>query len=121
MRRRPPRTVQSRAIIAVIALYALLLQAFLGFAAPARLLPGSDGVLCAEHAAGDPDTKAPPVHVHACCTLVQAGTLALPEAASTSVSRPGLSTARLIWRPEAERLRTGPPPRPGTARGPPVA
>jgi len=113
--------VEGRAIMSVIALYALLIQAFLGFAAPARLLPGSGTVLCAEHAAGDPGVPAVPVHVHACCTLVQAGALTLPDTPSTGVSLPAPAATQLVWRPEAEILRTGPPPRPGSARGPPAA
>lgn len=113
--------VECRAIMGVIALYALLLQAFLGFAVPTRPLPGPESVLCAEHAAGDPDTPSVPVHVHACCTLAQAGALTLPNIAWTSVPMPAPSAVRVVWRPGAERLRTGPPPRSGTARGPPAA
>ncbi len=48
MRRRPPQRVQRRAIIGVIALYALVLQAFLAFAVPS-LSPGEDGVLCGDY------------------------------------------------------------------------
>ncbi|SDN15044.1 hypothetical protein SAMN05216360_10661 [Methylobacterium phyllostachyos] len=113
--------VEGRAIMGVIALYALLLQAFLGFAAPARLLPSPETVLCADHVAGEPDTPAVPVHVHACCTLVQAVALTQSDTAWTGVPLPAPAAARLVWRPEAEILRTGPPPRPSTARGPPGA
>ena len=121
MRRRQPRTVQCRAILLVVALYALLLQAFLGFATPARALAAADGVLCAEHAPGDPEHGPVQIHVHACCTLVQATALALPTAAPAVVASIPAPAQHISWRPEAELPRTGPPPRVGTARGPPAA
>lgn len=77
MRRRQPRTGGGRAIIGLVALYALLLQAFLGLATPSRALDGPGEVLCAGHSSGEPASKS--VHVHACCTVVQAGTLTLPH------------------------------------------
>lgn len=121
MRRGQPGTVQGRAILAGVALYALLLQAFLGLALPTRAVAESGTVLCAEHPEGDPSHGPIPVHVHACCTLVQAAALALPLTVWTApISRPAPGV-RLIWRPEAELPRTGPPPRVGSARGPPAA
>lgn len=121
MRRRPPRTVQGRAIIAVVALYALLLQAFLGFAAPARAGMETGAVLCAEHPTGNPDHQPVPIHVHNCCTLVHAAALGLPAPQSAAPAPPYAPAVRIAWRPEAELPRTGPPPRTGTARGPPAA
>ncbi|MCJ2135066.1 hypothetical protein MKK69_13515 [Methylobacterium sp. J-026] len=121
MCRRPPRTVRGRAIIGLVALYALLLQAFLGFAAPARAFAGPGAVLCTEHPTDGPDDRPVPIHVHACCTLVQAGALALPVSGSAMAVPPTMAAVPLAWRPEAELPRTGPPPRVGTARGPPAA
>ena len=121
MRRRLPWTVQGRAILSVVALYALLLQAFLGFAVPARAFAAPGAVLCAEHPAGDPDHGPISIHIHACCTLVQAGNLALPISVSAAPASSIAPVVQVIWRPEAELPRTGPPPRPGTARGPPAA
>jgi hypothetical protein len=105
----------------LIALDALLLQAFLGLAPPAQACTPSAGILCAEHASDDPAGKASSVHVHSCCTLVLAGTLALPGFESVALASPFAAAARLIWRPRAELPRTGPHSRPGTARGPPAA
>lgn len=121
MRRRPIRTVQGRAIIAVVALYALLLQAFMGFAAPAQTLASPGVVLCAEHPVDCPDHGPIQIHVHACCTLVQAAALALPVAESAVAVSGYAPAVRLSWRPEADLPRTGPPPRVGSARGPPAA
>lgn len=70
-----PRTVQGRAIIAVVALYALLLQAFLGGLAPVSPV-SAGGVICAEH--GDsavPGDHGPACHQHACCVAAQAAKL----------------------------------------------
>nr|WP_276081544.1 hypothetical protein [Methylobacterium sp. GC_Met_2] len=121
MRRRPPRTVQGRAILSVIALYALLFQAFLGLAAPARAFAAPGAVLCAEHPAGDPDHGPISIHIHACCTLVQAGNLTLPISVSAVPASAIGPVVQVVWRPKAELPRTGPPPRSGTARGPPAA
>jgi hypothetical protein len=121
MRRRLPISVPGRAIIGLVALYALLLQAFLGFAAPVPALADAGAVLCAEHPVDGPGHGPVQIHVHACCTLVQAGALALPAAACAGPVMPRAPAAQLSWRPEAELPRTGPPPRVGTARGPPSA
>jgi len=121
MRRRLPRTVQGRAILAVVALYALLLQSVLGFAAPARAFAAPGAVLCAEHPADDPDPGPISIHIHACCTLVQAGNLTLPVSVSAAPASSIAPVVEVVWRPEAELPKAGPPPRPGTARGPPAA
>lgn len=119
MRRRQPRTGRGRAIIGLVALYALLLQAFLGLATPSRALDGPGEVLCAGHSSGEPASKG--VHVHACCTVVQAGTLTLPPIDPEAAAWPSAPTSLCAWRPEAEIPTTGPPAYNGTARGPPAA
>ena len=105
----------------MVALYALLLQAFLGFAVPAYAagLPGT--VLCAEHGSGTPDDGTAPLHAHPCCTLVQVGSVALPSCEPVAVAWPLARAVRLAWRPEAERPKTGPPRAATSARGPPAA
>ncbi|MCJ2089911.1 hypothetical protein MKK88_28565 [Methylobacterium sp. E-005] len=120
MRRRLPLTVPGRAILGLVALYALLLQAFLGLAAPipAPAAPGT--VLCAEHPVDGSDHAPIRIHVHSCCTLAQAASVALPVAVSAAPALPLAPALHLSWRPEAELPRTGPPPRAGTARGPPA-
>ncbi|XYD07798.1 hypothetical protein R1A27_22350 [Methylobacterium sp. NMS12] len=101
----------------MIALYALLLQAFLGLATPARAWNDPAAMICAGHASGDPAD--PVIHVHPCCTVVQAGALALPTIDATAW--PAAPATRSAWRPESENPTTGPPATTGTARGPPKA
>jgi hypothetical protein len=115
-----PKMNRGRATIAVVALYALLLQAFLGYAAPVRALGSLETILCADHpAGGDPAEKAAGIHIHACCTAVQAGTGLVPRSDPAVAAAP-VAAHRVAWRPEADLPRTGPPPRNGTARGPPA-
>lgn len=114
--------MQRRAIIGVIALYALLLQAFLGFAAPVLAQAATGEILCAEHPGSAPTDGKATAPCHPCCTVLQVGTMAPPPAASTvAVTWPVTSFARLVWRPEAVRLTTGPPVYATSARGPPSA
>jgi hypothetical protein len=121
MRRRPPQLVQSRTIIGVIALYALLLQAFLAFAAPALSPDPTGSVLCAEHGSGAPADDQADVQCHACCAAVHIGNLAPPPLDAFPVLWPFQRVARVVWRPEAEVLKTGPPTHAQSARGPPIA
>jgi hypothetical protein len=121
MRRRLPQTVQSRAAIGLLALYALLLQAFLGYATPAEIGLGTGAVICAEHPADASGGGTVNKHVHSCCTVGQAGALAVPSLDLVASAWPAAPAVRVAWRPEAELPRTGPPQRDGTARGPPEA
>lgn len=121
MRWRLQQTLRSRATIGLIALYALLLQAFLGYATPAGAVGGTGTVICAEHPADASGGGTVAKHVHPCCTVVQAGALALPSLEPVASAWPSRRAIRLAWRPEAELPRTGPPRRDGTARGPPEA
>ncbi|GJD28777.1 hypothetical protein PMNALOAF_0006 [Methylobacterium adhaesivum] len=117
-----PWGARHRAIIAVIALYALCLQAILGTAAMPSPI-GQDSGLCL-HEAGETGSDAPaPVHVHlACCTAAQAlPGLDLPPAVSTDLARPNRRTARVAWRPHAMAQPRAPPRTPAHARAPPVA
>ncbi|WP_342150593.1 hypothetical protein [Methylorubrum sp. SB2] len=123
MRQRPPRFVTGRAIIGVIALYALVLQAFLTALAP--IAPAMAGeILCAEHGigAGSSDDGGPACRHHACCVQAQAPQLGLPPtpvAAITADWPP--EAAPLPWPPsEAARARAPPDPAVGP-RGPPAA
>jgi len=122
MRERPHRSVHGRAIIGVIALYALVLQAFLTVLAPA--LPRFEGgVLCAEHltASGTPADDEQPCGHHACCTQVQAvHLLPLAQAASTLAVWPPRA-APVPWY-AAGTIQARAPPDQGTSpRGPPTA
>jgi hypothetical protein len=117
--RRGHRHGAGRAIIGVIALYALLLQAFLGFATPSIAF-GADGVLCVEHGSAAPDGKSGAVHKHQCCLPVQPGTL-LPPPDSPPEAVAFARVAQVVaWRPTSDVLTTGPPKRTHQPRGPPL-
>ncbi|SFG92026.1 hypothetical protein SAMN05192565_11722 [Methylobacterium gossipiicola] len=117
-----PLGARHRAIIAVIALYALCLQAILGTALPLPV-PGQDTGLCL-HEAGDTGSETPaPIHVHlACCTAAQAlPGLDLPPAVVTDLAVPEPRAVRVAWRPHAAAQPRAPPRTQAHARAPPVA
>lgn len=115
-RRQPPSL--RRVIIAVLALYAFLLQGV--FAGAASTVAGS--VL--EHAAlcspggGEPAQEPPHEHAGACCLFACPGGLAPPLAAA-SVEHPRPGHARIAWSPSAS-LSTAPPVHSSSPRGPPA-
>ncbi|GJE80106.1 hypothetical protein [Methylorubrum thiocyanatum] len=120
MRERPHRSVHGRAIIGVIALYALVLHAFVTVLAPTP--PRLDGgVLCAEHAAsGERSKDGQSCGHHACCTQVQAVHLPPPVQAASSLAVWPPRAVPVIWR-AAETVRARAPPDQGTSpRGPPA-
>lgn len=121
MRARPPQLVKSRAIISMVALYALLLQSFLAFAAPVMLSDPGGTVLCAEHGPGTPVPDQADAQCHACCMAIDIGTIAPPNILALSVPYPFPQVSRVAWRPEADLAKTGPPTHARSARGPPVA
>lgn len=117
-----PRGASHRAIIAVIALYALCLQAILGSAATPPPM-GQEPGLCL-HEAGEAGPDAPaPVHVHlSCCTAAPAfSTLALPPLVPTVTVWPDRRIAPPAWRPHAAARPRAPPEGPAQPRAPPVA
>ncbi|MDP4023039.1 hypothetical protein Q8W71_10420 [Methylobacterium sp. NEAU 140] len=116
-------SARGRALVGVLALYALLLQAFLGFATP--VTGAAEAALCAAHAvdAGAPDAPADgKAHLHCalCCTAVHVAKLA-PPPAGAAAARPALGVARVAWRSERAFPPTGPPIHATSARGPPAA
>lgn len=117
-----PRTVQGRAIIAVIALYALVLQAFLGGLVPLPA-PPLGGVICAEHSGSSaPDDQAPACHQHACCTAAQAAHLLHPLLsvfATVAWASPWVVPAP--WRDAGTAQARAPPDQSVSPRGPPTA
>ncbi|HMO29449.1 hypothetical protein [Enterovirga sp.] len=107
-----------RAVIGVVALYAFLLQAFLGFATPAAAIP--HGWLCAE--AGDHGSVPHSAgHHHQCCTAAHPGHIAPPPPAAVILRPDPPRLLSVVWRPEASLPRTGPPRYAGSPRGPPAA
>ncbi|GEP03280.1 hypothetical protein [Methylobacterium oxalidis] len=118
MRGSLPLPVHGRAVIAVIALYALLIQAFLGGLAPIALGP-SGGEICAHD--GTPGDDGAACHQHACCTLAQAVQLLAPHLSVFAVVlwEQG-AAAPAPWR-AAETVRArAPPDQSVSPRGPPT-
>ncbi|WP_018043366.1 hypothetical protein [Methylobacterium sp. 88A] len=108
MRKLSPGTAGLRAIIAMIALYGLCLQAFLVTMTPPAQA-GWESALCGHDAAGDP-ADASPACAHACCTAAHAG----PQA-------PGQDTAfaTVVWQARPAPLAPRPDVAVPAARAPP--
>lgn len=113
-----------RAITAVVALYAFVLQVFLGTLMPLGA-QGHPGPICAGLVEGGGSDQAPaePGHgVHTlCCTSVTvlAGTDA-PILASSAIVWPVTALLRPAWPDEARPHARGPPRSIPHPRGPPV-
>ena len=122
MRRLDDRPARRRAVIAVTALYALLLQAFLVTLAPAAPLAGAPGVICAEHG-GAPADDGLPCQQHPCCILTQAAQplTAVASAPVEGVAAPRRRATVLAWRPTAALGPRAPPDPAVSPRGPPTA
>jgi hypothetical protein len=119
-RRDGPPAATLRAAIAVLALYAFVLQAFLGGLMP---VPAAAEGLCAQHAAGDAAPGKALPHGHGdCCTAAQASATALPARAASAV---------IVWTTAAASCPTwattdgprarAPPGGIASPRGPPAA
>lgn len=119
-RDRRPAAALLRAGVAVLALYAVLLQAFLGGLMP---MPGSADGLCASQAAADqaPGTAVPPGHGDCCTAARTAGSALPPRPAPHGIAWTAGAGLRLI-RPRIEAPAARAPPD-GIAepRGPPSA
>lgn len=120
MRERPHRSVPGRAIIGVIALYALVLQAFLTVVAPT--MPRFEGgVICAEHEAPAPSDNDRHLDCHhACCTQVQAVALPAPDADGFLPAIWPPRTAPLTHREAGTGNARAPPDQGISPRGPPA-
>ncbi|MFF9550788.1 hypothetical protein [Methylobacterium fujisawaense] len=105
----------------MIALYALLLQTFFVLASPVPVPDHDGGVFCAKHSASTPAHDQADARCHACCAAMDVDDIAPPPVSVHFTPLPVLQRARVIWRPEAEIDRTGPPVRAQSARGPPFA
>lgn len=113
-----------RAITAVIALYALVLQAFLGGLAPVSAA-GPAGVLCLHEAGSEPadDDPSLPAHDHhaACCTAAgHAPTAEPPLIVATAIAWPPRLATRVAWFEDGTVRARAPPGSVASARGPPV-
>ncbi len=117
-----PRSAHGRAIIGLIALYALCLQVFLGALAPVPLAT-SGTAICAEHGGtGAPTDDGPPCYQQACCAAMQAAELIGPAS---------VLFAAIVW-PEPDRITPSwddaalpgiraPPDPSASPRGPPAS
>lgn len=118
MRATRPR-MNARAILGVVALYALLLQAFVAAATPSGATDLA-GFVC-QHGSSAPSPDQPVRHDHQCCTAVHIGDVAPPPCSAVEVAWAAPLAVTAVWRPEAAIPKTGPPTRSHSARGPPSA
>ncbi|PJI55997.1 hypothetical protein CTI14_00485 [Methylobacterium radiotolerans] len=113
-----------RAAIAVVALYALALQAVLG-SAGLTVLADPTHVICQPDIAIDDGPSKTPLshHGHSKCCVVahMAGCAAVPSIESVPVAWPKRQVVALNWRPEVLACPRGPPGARASARAPPVA
>ena len=121
MRGCQPRSMHGRAIIGVIALYALCLQVFLGGLAPPAL-NASGGAICAEHGGtGAPIDDALPCQQHACCAAMQAAELLGPvPVLSAAIVWPASKPVSLARDGVALPGARAPPDQSAGPRGPPA-
>lgn len=120
MRTVPSRLGCTRAILGVIALYALLLQSFLMAGTP-RVLAGPIGLLCSHDAPDAPAGGIPVPHQHDCCTTAQGSAPLAPPVLAAIVTWAPTASQSIVWRPEAWIPRTGPSTNAQSPRGPPLA
>jgi hypothetical protein len=119
MRPALPRWIKGRAIIAVVAFYALSLQAFFAAATP-MMAPDPGAVTC--HDTGAPKNDVPLQHQHQCCLAACPQALIPPVPSSFAIEAwPPRVVTKLLWRAEASAEATGPPRGLKSARGPPAA
>jgi hypothetical protein len=109
-----------RAAIAVLALYAVVLQAFLGGLMP---IPAAADGLCAQHAASDSIPDRLPAHGHGdCCTAARATVTALtPRVAPVTLAWTAEARGGPAYRDVGQLGARAPPDRCGSPRGPPSA
>jgi hypothetical protein len=121
MRRPSDRSARCRAVLAVAALYGLLLQVFLVSLQPLPLAPGG-GIICAAHEDGTQGDRDGTCPQHLCCLAAHvAQPLVPPVPASISVAAP-LPRVLAPIRPVADLPPVrGPPNRAVSSRGPPSA
>lgn len=103
MRTAAPSWSVCRAVIAVAALYALVLQVFLGGLQGADTLNAAHA-LCMQNtgSTGEGPAQAPPPHQHlACCTAAHvAPNLDAPGAVMATIVWPVRRAIIVLWRPE---------------------
>lgn len=109
-----------RAVIAVLSLYAVVLQAFLGGLMP---IPAAADGLCAQHSAAEPGTGKAVPHDHGdCCAATQVpGTALLPHPSPTAFVWIAQESGDASFGQPAEPCARPPPGGSASPRGPPKA
>ena len=123
MRKRLPGWAAYRVVVTVAALYALVLQAFLGGASFAAS-GSSTHIICAQSTgSGGEPSKSPPLHNHLeCCLVAHAlGSPVVPPVASAPIAWPVRRAVVVVWRFEVVASPRAPPGVSASARAPPVA
>ena len=111
------RSGRLRALAALLALYGLVLQAFLTGLSPVPAAAAA-GLICATHRPGE---EAPAPHAaHPCCTVCCPALPLLPAPAAEA-AWPARPVLRVLWQRHPALSARGPPQRAATARGPPFA
>lgn len=111
-------------MIAVIALYGLLIQGFLAGFVPGPSVAAADHTICLpDGSTTAPDGGSPVAHHGAaCCTLACAPALPTLRTSSWSLSDgPRREAAPVVWTVAGTLVPTGPPVHAASARGPPLA
>ena len=115
---RPRPHAIGRAAVAVVALYALLLQAFLAAALPVGPIAAA-GVVCAPSSAHSPSDERPVGGATACC-VAACLPLAAPVPAAAIVVSALRDPAAIAWPLRASLAFAGPSTHAWSARGPPT-
>jgi hypothetical protein len=115
--------VPRRAIVTALALYALLVQAFLAGFAPAKAhhMAAATTILCSQEASGDSSPERPVAQDEGCCLAACFAPMAAPAApTSTSAAWPSREAANLVWARAAVAVGARAAWPPVNARGPPA-
>lgn len=119
-----------RRLTAVLALYALVMQTFLGGLAPLPMASAAGlpfDVHCLDKAdgagSGDPAAPYTPAHQHGCCCTAAQPVAASPPPlpAMASIAWPPRVAVQLVWRMTVAAPARAPPGTLASARAPPVA
>jgi len=108
------------AILGLIAMWALLLQAPLTTASAEPFDPTAQGIHCGQDH-NSPATPDKDCHQHQCCTASHISKAVLPAPQASSFRFERTSVSAIIWCVAHFLEKTGPPERKHNPRGPPAA
>ncbi|WP_238183828.1 hypothetical protein [Methylobacterium trifolii] len=106
----------------MIALYALLLQAFLGALAPPAFAGPGEAMICGHDGTDAPADDPAACRQHECCLPIHAEPLTLAPVASllATPAWPLRVATRLVWSPADAIAPRAPPDPTASPRGPPA-